>query len=96
LSTIRKSIQHWSEDERRKKELSQILESFNVDCGELFEAIRSGIPNHEDQILERLSEEMSAKEYNRLVQALEGKEMKKYYSSEEKKDKLLSKYSEFE
>jgi hypothetical protein len=80
LSTIRKSIQHWRKDELRKKELSQILESFNVDCGELVEAIRNGIPNHKDQILERLSEDMSAKEYKRLAQALEAEELKKYYS----------------
>jgi hypothetical protein len=46
----------------------------------LVEAIISGIPNREDQILEILSEEMSAKEYNRLVQALKSEEMKKYYS----------------
>jgi hypothetical protein len=46
----------------------------------LVEAIRSGIPNREDQILERLSEEMSVKEYKRLAQALEDEAMKKYYS----------------
>jgi hypothetical protein len=62
----------------------------------LIEAIISGVSSLEDQILERLSEEMSTKEYNRLVQALDGEEMKKYYSSEGKKFKMLSKFSEFD
>jgi hypothetical protein len=57
-----------------------MFESFNIDSGELVEAIISGIPNRKDQILERLSEEMTVKEYNRLVQTLEGEKMKKHYS----------------
>jgi hypothetical protein len=73
-----------------------MFESFNIDCGELFGAIISEKPSLEDTILERLSEEISAKDYNRLVQTLKSEEMKKYYSSEGKKVKLLSIFSEFD
>jgi hypothetical protein len=73
-----------------------MFESFNIDFGELFGAIISEKPSLEDQILEKLSEEMSAKEYTRLVQALEGEKMNKYYSSEGKKIKMLSEFSELD
>jgi hypothetical protein len=62
-----------------------MFESFHIGCGELVEAIISGIPSREDQISERLSEEM--KEYNRLALLLEGETISKYYPFLEEKDK---------
>jgi pyrimidine operon attenuation protein/uracil phosphoribosyltransferase len=60
-----------------------MFESFHIGSGELVEAIISGIPSREDQISERLSEEM--KEYNRLALLLEGEIISKYYPDLEKK-----------
>jgi hypothetical protein len=56
-----------------------MFESFNIDYGELVEAFLSEKPCLENQILERLSDEMSAKEYTRLIQTLEVEAMYKDY-----------------
>jgi hypothetical protein len=46
----------------------------------LIDAITSESLGLETEVLGRLAEEMSAKDYSKLVQVLEGETMEKYYN----------------